>query len=81
MPFSLGSTELEKGLKEVTGFTTPSEEQQYQLIRQHSACRDLTTNQSVQSHGMTHESVQEWPCEATVVGEVLMPVKAQCSSL
>ena len=49
--FGLSRGELEKGLKEFKGFTTPQEEQQYQPTRLLRAPRDQTNNQKLHMEG------------------------------
>jgi hypothetical protein len=42
---------LEKGLKELRGFTVPWKEQQCQQVRPHGAPEDWTTNQRIHMEG------------------------------
>jgi len=75
---------LGQGLKELKGFATPWEEQQFQPIRPHQSSQGLN-HQPKSTHGRTHGSScicsRGWPYLASVGGEALVLVKAQCPSV
>jgi hypothetical protein len=78
--------ELEKGLKELKGFATSQEEQQYQPTRSlHCLSSQGLNYQPKSMHGGTHGSScicsRGWPCQISMGGEVLGPVKARCPSI
>jgi hypothetical protein len=75
--------ELEKGLKELKGFATLQEEQ-YQPTRPPQSSQGLnhqpkSTHRG--THGSSHMCSRGWPCWASMGGEALGPVKAQCPSV
>jgi hypothetical protein len=75
--------ELGEGLKELKGFATPWEEQQYQPTRTPIELKG-TPNQRVYMEG-THDSScigsSGWPCLASMRGEALVLEKAGCPSV
>jgi hypothetical protein len=77
--------ELEKGLKELKGFATLKDEKQYQPIRPPPPSSQGLNHQPRNPHGGTHGSIcicsREWPFQASIGGEALGHVKAQCSSV
>ena len=65
--------ELEKGLKELKGFATPKEKQQYQPTRHPPPPK--------KSQGLSHQQ-RSIPCQASMGGEVLGFMKAfKCPSV
>jgi hypothetical protein len=72
--------ELEKGLKELNRFATSQEEQQYQPTTHPQTSQGLnhqpkSTNGGI--HGSSCICSRGWPCQASMGGEALGPVKAQ----
>ena len=75
---------LEKGLKELKGFAAPYVEQQYETSRTPQSSQELS-HQPKSTHGRTHGSNlicgRGWPCQTSMGGDALGPVKAQCPSV
>jgi len=75
---SMGSPmeELEKGLKEMKGFATPQEEQQYQPTRHTPQSSQGINHQPKSTHGWIHGSSctcsRGWHCQTSMGGEPLV---------
>jgi hypothetical protein len=76
--------ELEKGPKELKGFTAPQEEHQYELTSTPQSSQGLN-HKPKSTHGGTHGSSyicsRRWPSQSLMGGEALVPVKALCPSV
>ena len=74
---------LAKGLKELKWFTTALKEQ-HKPTRPHQSSQRLNY-QPKSTHGGTHGSSlicsRGWPCWASMGGETLGPMKAECTSV
>jgi hypothetical protein len=72
--------ELEKGLKELKGFAAPYEEQHQPGPSPHHPSSQGLNHQPKSIHGGSHGSScicsRGWPCQASMGGEALGPVKA-----
>jgi hypothetical protein len=64
--------ELEKGLKELKGFSSLYEEQEYQPTRPPRVSMDYAIN----THGSSCICSRGWPCHASMGGEALASMKA-----
>ena len=73
--------ELEKGPKELKGFASPQEEQQYELKYPQSS--QGLNHQPKSTHGRTPSCIcsRGWPNWSSMRGEALGSVKALCSSI
>ena len=72
--------ELEKGLKELKGFATSEEEQQYQLtmrcLQSYPGLKHQPKSIHGKSHGISYICSRGFLCLASIGGEALGPVKA-----
>jgi hypothetical protein len=86
MGLSTGSPmkDLEKGSKELRGFTAPQEEQPYELTSTPQSSQGLNY-QLKGTHGRTHGSTcicsRGWPCRTSMGEEALGPVKVLCPNV
>jgi hypothetical protein len=76
--------EIEKGPKELKGFATPLEEEQYELTSILQSSQGLN-HQPKSTYGGTHGfsciCSRGWSCWLSIEGEDLDPVKALCLSI